>query len=218
MSALVVVLAAIVVFAAVVRPWYLAWGATREEVLGAMPGDDLVPAPKMKTTRALTIKAPPGKVWPWLVQVGYGRAGWYNHDWINCLLGAADYVGGHRSADRILPELQNLAVGDVIRVAPAVGWTVEELVPQRLLALSARVDFATGEPFAIGAPLPARYLNSSQVILLEPVGREATRLIVRDRLDFSLGGVGNILNWLLEPGFFIQESAFMRGIKRRAER
>ena len=93
------------------RPWYHNWGATGEEATQALPGDDLVPKPTGAATRAVTIHAPASAVWPWLVQVGYKRAGWYNYDWLNRLMGAGDFVDGHRSARRIVPQLQNLKVG-----------------------------------------------------------------------------------------------------------
>ncbi|MDI6870792.1 MAG: hypothetical protein QME79_05415 [Bacillota bacterium] len=200
-----------------IRPWYLRWGATAAEAQQAMPGDELVPEPKLAATRAITINAPVERVWPWLVQVGYGRAGWYNHDWINRLLGVADYYEGHRSSSRILPQFQDLKVGDLVPMAKGFGWTVQALEPQRLLIFLARIDFTTGNPFALTGPRPEKYLNSSQVILLEPADGRTARMVVRDRMDFAMGGL-TWLNYVLEPGYFIQESAFMRGVKRRAER
>jgi hypothetical protein len=79
---LVEVLAAspLFLFAPLYRSRHLHWGATKEEVAKAMPGDDLVPEPSFSATRAITIDAPPEAVWPWIVQVGYGRAGWYSYD------------------------------------------------------------------------------------------------------------------------------------------
>jgi len=82
-----------------VQPWQHRWGATDEEVHRAMPGDDLIPG-AASTTRATAIAAPPDQVWPWLVQIGYGRAGWDSYDWID--------NDGRPSADRILPQLQQL--------------------------------------------------------------------------------------------------------------
>jgi hypothetical protein len=85
-----------------VQPWQHRWGATDEEVGAAMPGDDLIPD-AASTTRAISIAAPPEQVWPWLAQLGFGRAGWYSYDWID--------NDGQPSADRIIPELQQLQVG-----------------------------------------------------------------------------------------------------------
>jgi uncharacterized protein YndB with AHSA1/START domain len=93
-----------------VRPWQLTWGATPGEVSRSLPGDDLVPRPTFNATRAITIAAPPEKIWPWLVQVGLSRAGWYSYDLLDNL--------GHHSARRIIPELQHLAPGDVVPMSP----------------------------------------------------------------------------------------------------
>src|SRR6516225_5302929 len=89
-----------------IRPWQLRWGATDEEVARAMPGDDVVKQPTFNATRAVTIQARPEEIWPWLVQIGNKRAGWYTYDWLDNL--------GIPSAERSIPELQHVAVGDLI--------------------------------------------------------------------------------------------------------
>ena len=105
----VVVVGALAVLAAifflVVRPWYLRWGATDEEVAMPMPGDELIPDTK-PATRAIGIAARPNDIWPWLAQLGYGKAGWYSYDWID--------NDGQPSADEIIAEYQTLKVGDRI--------------------------------------------------------------------------------------------------------
>src|SRR5437763_1782203 len=85
------------------RAWVLNWGATRDEAGYGLPGDELIAAPAGQATRAVTINAPVGCVWPWLAQMGQGRGGAYTYDWIENLFGL-----GMHSADRILPELQQL--------------------------------------------------------------------------------------------------------------
>jgi hypothetical protein len=80
------------------RHWHLRWEATDAEVVSAMPGDEIVPEPSFTTTRAITIAAPPEEVWPWIVQIGTGRAGFYSYDLLD--------NAAHPSADRILPEFQ----------------------------------------------------------------------------------------------------------------
>ncbi len=92
------------------RPWQLTWGATPAEVESSLPGDELVPKPTFDATRAITIRATPAEIWPWLVQVGLTRAGWYSYDLLDNL--------GRRSATRIVPELQHLEVGDVVPMSP----------------------------------------------------------------------------------------------------
>ena len=73
---------AIAAYGVAVRPWHLRWGATEDEVRRPLPGDALVTTPLVAATRAITIAAPPEEVWPWLVQQGYGRAGWYSY-WVD---------------------------------------------------------------------------------------------------------------------------------------
>ena len=78
------------------RRWHLRWGATHDELAMTLPGDDMVQRPHFAFTRAITIHARPEEIWPWLVQLGYGRAGWYSYDWVD--------HDNRPSADRILPD------------------------------------------------------------------------------------------------------------------
>jgi len=120
---LVVALAAI--FTAVVgyvrsfRPWQLTWGATTEEAERPLPGDEVVPDPTFDATRAITIAATPEQIWPWLLQVGVTRAGWYSYDILDNM--------GRPSAREIVPDLQALAVGDVMGMSPDGAKGVEVL-------------------------------------------------------------------------------------------
>jgi hypothetical protein len=108
-----------------VRPRLTRWGAMDEEFAAAMPGDGEVPDPQLAATRAVTIDAPPAAVWPWLVQIGYHRAGWYAYD----LFDNDDIP----SAETILPEFQHLEVGQVIGEE---GMTVRQIERDRHLVLS----------------------------------------------------------------------------------
>lgn len=111
-----------------VRPRLLVWGATNVESGQAMPGDDLVPNPTMVATRGITIEAPVEEVWPWLVQMGgYTRAGWYSYDRFD--------NAGVPSADRIIPELQDLEIGDVMLTTPKAGFVVRSIDPGRSIVL-----------------------------------------------------------------------------------
>lgn len=94
------------VAAPLVRAWHLRWGATADELHGAMPGDEVVPRAQFNATRAVTVDAPPERVWPWIVQSGYRRAGFYTYDLID--------NASQRSAERILEEYQHPAVGDLM--------------------------------------------------------------------------------------------------------
>jgi hypothetical protein len=103
------------VTAPLLRPWHSRWGATAEEVSGSMPGDDLVPGCQVTWTRAITIDAPPDSVWPWLVQVGFGKAGFYSNDLLDNVR--------HPSADHIDPPLQRLHIGDWVPMFSKVDET-----------------------------------------------------------------------------------------------
>ena len=171
-----------------IQPWQHRWGATDEEVRRAMPGDDLIPD-AASTTRAITIAAPAEQVWPWLVQLGYGRAGWYSYDWID--------NDGQPSADRILPELQQLQVGDQILMLPEMGPRVREVEPNRY--------FVAGDQEA-----------GIWCLALYPAPH-GCRLISRWRVDWPLSPA--IAFWILvsDPGAFIMERKMLKGIRSRAE-
>lgn len=133
----------------------LRWGATDEEARGPLPGDDITPNPMVQSTRAITIDASPEQVWPWVVQMGFERAGFYTHEWVERLLADPRYVEGH-SATRIHPELQDLKVGDLIPYGAGVYARVHAI-----------------EPF--------RYLAAAEAFVLRPLPGGRTRLIVRYR-------------------------------------
>ncbi len=189
--------AAFALYRWVIRPWHLRWGATDEEARRAMPGDDLVPKPDIAFTRAITINAPARTVWPWLVQMGYRRAGWYSYD-------RFDNDGIH--VHRIIPELQTLAVGDVMLTGPGGGFRVEAIEPGRLLVL--KIDRAS-----VGQDL-----DMSCVITLDPIDEQHTRLLLRLRSRFN--GLAEKV-WgrvLFDAGDFVMMRKMLLGIQERAER
>ncbi|WP_205520264.1 hypothetical protein [Pyxidicoccus caerfyrddinensis] len=189
------------------RPWMLYWGASAEEVTRALPGDGLVPNPVGGSTRAVTIHARPEDVWPWLVQLGYGRGGWYSYDVLEQAAGAARFVEGH-SADHVLPQLQGLKVGDVIPMSRWTGMQVVELEPARALVLRSAID---DEAPAWGM--------SSWAFVLEPVGEGRTRLLVRGRAGADpRRWVARALGQLIELPHFVMERKMLLGLKARAER
>ncbi len=198
-------------YALFVRPWLRRWGATDEEVGRRLPGDDLVPKPDWVSNRAVTIAAPPAKVWPWLAQIGYHRAGWYSYDFLHRLLGVAGSVDDpRRSARRVVPELQRLRVGDDIRIFAAGVFTVRRLNPPRLLLLT------SGE----GAfRIDAKVGGMTWLWQLEPAGEGRSRLLVRSRSDYGSLPLMRLLNLLLlEPGGFLMERKTLLNLRRLAER
>ncbi len=134
---LVSILVVLLGYLSLLRPWHLHWGATAEEVNRAMPGDDIIPDPGLNTTRAITIRATPEEIWPWLVQMGYGRAGWYSYDRLD--------NGGRPSADRIVPALQNPPkIGQRLPGGPEKAFTVMSFEPNRSLVLGPAISWSFG--------------------------------------------------------------------------
>ena len=214
-----VILALIAVFYLFVRPWSHRRGATDAEVARALPGDDLVPTPKIGYTQAIIIDASPAEVWPWVVQIGYQRGGWYTYEFAYKLLGAADFYDGDRSAERVIPELQNLAVGDSVKIFEQAPFRVMEVEPARVLVLLARVDTESGEYFELSDAMPAHYLNQSWVFYMEEAGPGQTRLLARWRGDYS-SDFGNMLGIAIptDAGALLMQPKMLKGIKERGER
>ena len=117
-----------------IRRWFLRWGATPVDLRRAMTGDAMVALPTYATTLAITIDAPPEDIWPWLVQMGYRRGGLYSYDWLDRLFGYLD----RPSADRIIPALQHLKVGDEIPIGRGQGFPVMAIDSNRALVLSGK--------------------------------------------------------------------------------
>jgi hypothetical protein len=111
------------------RPYQLRWGATDEEVKRPMPGDELDPHPTFLATRAITIEGTPEEIWPWLLQMGYGRAGFYGYD----ILENLGSPRGKKSADRILPEIQHFKVGDEVPISAAATEVFYAIEPNQYL-------------------------------------------------------------------------------------
>jgi hypothetical protein len=200
------------VLSPLLRSWYNRWGTQPEELSRTLPGDDLNPAPILGYTRAITIGAPPKRIWPWLVQMGQGRGGLYSYDGLENLAGCKI-----QSASRILPEHQHLQVGDLIRLGPQgyPCFAVAALEPERALVLLA-ADPQTGQPLEYKPEMPKGYSIAIWQFILEPEGIDRTRLLVRQRLSYS---PDLALVWrLVEPVNFVMERKLMLGIKSRAEK
>jgi len=173
----------------VLGPWLLTYGATDAELAMALPGDGLVPETKIIMTQAVTIDAPPEKVWPWLVQMGQDRAGFYSHERLERIFGF-----GIHNTYRIVPEWQGLRAGDFIRFHQnGIGMAVVSVEKTRniLLLTDSRKPVKTGpgnKEFL--PPLPA----GSIVVWdwdfnLLPLNKGQTRMIIRARAWWSE------LNW-----------------------
>jgi hypothetical protein len=178
------------------RPRCLHWGALNDEVDRVLPGDELLEHPDLVTTRAIGIRAPASSVWPWLVQMGPGRAGAYTYDWIENLAGLDMH-----SADEIIPDFQHVEVGDSWKLgSKGAVLRVESITPASSLVL--RSDDG----------------NWVWAFVLVP-DDGGTRLISRNRIRQSGASTGAraAMRYLMEPGSLVMERKMLFGIKERAE-
>lgn len=199
-------------YAAVVRPRLLRSGATTEEVEGPYPGSELVPGSRRTSTMATTIDAPPRQVWPWLVQMGHDRAGWYSWDRLDNF--------GSRSAQHIHPEWQHISVNDRLLSTPdgSHWFEVAALEPERFLALRATVG-RRGRQFPSSGVRPSAYSDSAWCFLLKELPGDRTRLIV-SVYSSARPWLGNALASFLfwEPAHWIMQRRQFTNLERRAER
>ncbi|HZM88123.1 MAG TPA: hypothetical protein VFF31_16485 [Blastocatellia bacterium] len=186
--------AVLAAYALLVRPWHLRWGATDDELQQRLPGDEVVPYSKHEATHAITINATVAEVWPWLTQIGQTRGGFYSYTGLENLVGCEMH-----NADRVVPEWQDLRVGDVV-------WLHPKAPPLPVIIVEPFKAIVLGDNFGTWG------------LFLKAIDGKTTRLRVRTRWDRKPG----ILDWvskyiLLEPSHFIMERKMMLGIKQRAE-
>lgn len=194
-----------------VRPAMLDWGATDAERRMRLPGDEIAEDLMSHHTKAVTINAAPAAVWPWLVQIGDHRAGFYSYDWVERYLfpGTVHYVDGRHSATQIHPELQNLHVGDRINtgsIGPLqIGSPVTVLVPERVLVIGTWA-------FVLLA------LNGNRTRLLVRERNTGWLRLLAPKACPLLRGLGAIIDYTVgEPLHFVMVRKMMLGIKHRAE-
>ena len=179
------------------RHWHLRWGATDAEVVSAMPGDEIVPEPSFTATRAITIAAPPEDVWPWIVQIGTRRAGFYSYDLFD--------NAARPSADRILPQFQATRVGDWVPMSS----TVNETTAFKVKAFEPNQWLLWAKP------------HSTWSWTLTPVDGGRTRLATRLKENYdwrSSPGLALLTLILFELGDFPMMRKLLVGIRWRAER
>ena len=198
---------------AALRRRTLAWGATCDEVVRPLPGDDLVANPLYVTTRAITVRAPAAAVWPWLVQLGQNRGGFYTYDVLENLMGLDIH-----SADTIRPEWQDVHVGeDYVTLDPdeSMKMTIAVLEPERAFVI---LSGAPGEPPQAPGSFFKGELEWSWAFVLDPVDERTTRLIIRCRAAWADTLAARLAKpALLEPVHFVMEERMLRGIRERAQ-
>ena len=207
-------------------------GVSDAEAYGSLPGDEIVRRPMVEWTRGVTVRTTPERVWPWLAQMGYGRGGWYTPELVD--LFANRWVFGvrapfPRSAARLLPEYQHVAVGDLICDGPdyASFFRVEHVDPPHALVYRSIRHPRRGSPIDIDDPeSPARveqellaggtYVDFTWALALNPLPGDRTRLLVRTRANYAPPAFG----LLVLPLGIIDATygvAMLRAIARRAE-
>jgi hypothetical protein len=186
-------LAGVLVYLDFFRPWQLRWGATAEEVARPLLGDEIVAKPSFNATRAVTVNARPEHIYPWIAQMGVGRAGWYSYDILDNL--------GRKSAETIVPEWQDTRPGDVIAMSPdgKQGMLVKEFEPNlRMLWWDHEGD-------------------TTWLWEVVAVDEHASRLITRVRMRYRWRSPAAVFNLLIELADWPMMRKCMLGIRRRAE-
>jgi hypothetical protein len=191
----------VVAAAVMVRRRQLRWGATAAETTALLPGDELISDPDLAATRVITINATADDVWPWIVQLGQGRGGFYSYDALENLVGCHIH-----SALQINPDWQHLDVGDAVRLAPDLALTVAVAKPPRTLVLQ-------------GGVLPGTTIapyDFTWTFNLSPVSATTTRLIVRERYAYTRWWARLLVEPLTVISFLMSQR-MLRSIRDRAE-
>jgi hypothetical protein len=173
------------------------WGASPQEISASLPGDELVPSPNIGYTRGISIEASPEQIYPWIVQIGAGKGGWYSYDWFETNVLRCQ----NSNADRIHEEWQDLKLGDKVRMCP------DENMPPAYLVAGMDPDKA----IVLGHQENDRWVEVWQFVLV-PQEDGSTRLVIRSRSEMG-GWFWNIIR----PGEFIMMRGMLQGIKDRAE-
>ena len=199
------------------RPRMLRWGATGGEASEPLPGDDRTPRARVQSTRAVTIDAPPERVWPWLMQMGIGRAGFYTHDWVERLIAHARYAEGKHSATRIHPEIPPLQVGDTVPMGAGAFAPVSEVEPYRHLV--AQETYVLRALPGNKTRLIARYRGTGFVspaahAIRPDAGPLRFAVLHVPGVDLALRGFDFFVS---DPLHHYMETGMLTGIKARAE-
>lgn len=194
------------------------WGASDEEVFDTLPGDDAVPHPAIETTHAVTIHAPAMAIWPWLTQMGYGRAGWYTDGWWYRQVDRYLWHVETPRPDRIVPEWQDMHVGGVVPDGPpgTAYFTVLMLEPNYSLALYSTTHGTVWLPRFLREN---RQLHTEMIwtFTLQELAPERTRLILRMRATAGPGWYRTIARALLPPADFLVARMMLLRIRQLVE-
>lgn len=180
-----------------IRPAQLQWGATNAETARPMPDDGLVSDPIFNATRAITIRATPSQIWPWLIQMGFGRAGFYGYDFVENLGSGR----GIQSARSIVPEFQNPKQGDELPLSIAATLVYGPIQPNQVMIWRS-------------SDVPC---DGTFVWQLVPIDANHTRLISRIRWNYPSSPGGFILGVFTEFTDHVAIRRILEGVRDRAE-
>ena len=193
------------------RSKYRTWGSTEEELNRELPGDELVKDVKGWYNHAITINAAPADVWPWIVQLGQNKGGFYSYELMENIVGSKIH-----NADNIVPEFQNTLVGDKVMMTPkAAPYIVAAIEPDQSFVLRLRVNLQTQETVDNNQPLPDKYQDSSWLFFLEETAEGATRLISRSRNDWNHSKTNTFIYSIFGVISQVMDRKMLKGIKRR---
>jgi hypothetical protein len=191
---IVLILAGLLVtYLFVIRPWHIHWGATKQEIKRALPGDSRVQTPDFNATRGITIQSTPALIWRWIIQIGSKRAGWYSIDWMD--------NAGIKSSEKILPAFQTIEIGQFIPFTPDQknGMWVDDFREHEYILWVDKAGKATW------------------LWYVYPVNETSSRLVTRLRTKYNWKGIWIIYYILYDMGDIIMMRKCMKGLKRRAE-
>lgn len=191
---MIIIAGIVLTYLLVIRPWHLKWGATKQEAMLSLPGDNIVLKPDFIGTRGITIHSTPELIWPWIIQIGSKRAGWYSIDWID--------NGGKKSSSEILPEFQKIEVGQFIPFTPDQknGMWVSEFKEHEYILWVDNKGMATW------------------LWYIYQIDNGRSRLITRLRTKYVWKGFWIIYYLIYDFGDIVMMRNCLNGIKQRAER
>jgi hypothetical protein len=196
------------------RPGLRKWGSTEEELSRELPGDELVKEVKGWYNHAITINTASANVWPWIMQLGQNKGGFYSYELLENIVGCNIH-----NADEIVADFQNTVVGDRVAMSPkGAPYIVTAIDQGRTFVLRLRVNLQTQETVDIAKPLPPKYQDSSWLLFLDETDKGTTRLITRSRNDWNQSRINTFFYGIFGVISMVMDRKMIKGIKKRAEK
>ena len=194
------------------QPLRKRWGLTKSEVAQTYPGDHWIEKPLDQFNHAIEIRAEPDNIWPWIAQIGQGRGGFYSYEALENLFGYQIY-----NSDTILPQFQDVKVGDLIPFSPTDAFPVIEVEPPHKLIIGVFVDLDTKQPIEPTSKLIGNCMHVTWLFHIEPMTSTTSRLVSRCRVQMQPTWKKRLWLVLYEPVMFTMDRKMLIEIKRRVE-